>query len=178
MSSFFFRALPGLTILWIGDLQGQTQLLVDPGFEKQTWDLKYKSMASYSPEAAKNGAMGLRLQDDSPEGKAMALSELGPIQGGKECQLRGFVRVKNRVYIELEFFDADKKKISGKLGEGFPHEVKGALLDQVDTLGEWQEFTVNCLAPPEGAFIRVFLHTYSKGTGWSADFDDLALTQP
>lgn len=158
--------------------QSQTQLLADPGFEKQSWDLKDNRMASYIPLAAKNGAVGLRLQDDSPEAKAMVLSELQPILGGKNCELRGFVRVKNRVYIELEFFDADKKKISGKLSEGFPHEVKGSLLDQVDTLGEWQEFTVKCQAPPEAAFARVFLHTYSKGIGWSADFDDLALTQP
>jgi hypothetical protein len=168
----------GLAALSTLNLQAQTQLLADPGFEKQSWDLKDKSMASYVSEAAKNGTSGLRLQDDSPEAKAMALSELQPIQGGKDCELRGFVRVKNRVYIELEFFDADKKKISGKLNEGFSHEVKGSLLDQVDTLGEWQEFTVKCLAPPEAAFIRVFLHTYSKGTGWSADFDDLSLTQP
>lgn len=158
--------------------QSQTQLLADPGFEKQSWDLKDKSMASYRSEAAKNGTSGLRLQDDSPDAKAMALSEVQPILGGKDCELRGFARVKNRVYIELEFFDADKKKISGKLSEGFPHEVRGSLLDQVDTLGEWQEFTVKCQAPPEAAFIRVFLHTYSKGTGWSADFDDLSLTQP
>jgi len=178
LSRFLFRALLALTILWIGNVGAQTQLLVDPGFEKQTWDLKDKSMATYSPAAAKNGTVGLRLQDDSPDAKAMALSELAPIQGGRNCELLGFVRVKNRVYIELEFFDADKKKISGKWSEGFPHEVKGALLDQVDTLGEWQEFTLKCQAPPEAAFIRVFLHTYSKGTGWRADFDDLSLIQP
>lgn len=177
MGRFFWLA-PALAALGTPLLQAQTQLLADPGFEKQSWDLKDKSMASYSSEAAKNGTSGLRLQDDSPEAKAMALSEYQPIQGGKECELRGFARVKNRVYIELEFFDAGKKKISGKLSEGFPHEVKGSLLDQIDTLGQWQEFTVKCQAPQEAAFVRVFLHTYSKGTGWSADFDDLSLTQP
>ncbi len=175
---FFAGLILALIVSHPSSGQSQTQLLADPGFEKQSWDLKDKSMAFYSSEAAKNGTSGLRLQDDSPEDKAVALSEYQPIHGGKQCELRGFVRVKSRVYIELEFFDAEKKKISGKLSEGFPHHVKGSLLDQIDTLGQWQEFSVKCQVPPESAFVQVFLHTYSKGTGWSADFDDLSLTQP
>lgn len=157
----------------------QTQLLMDPGFENECWKLGGGvGLASFSADAAKNGSQGLRLKDDSPDAKGEAYSELLPCVSEKFYQLDGFAKVKVQAYVSFIFYNDQKKVLTGPLSSGAPYDEKDYFLSLLDTLGEWKPFTLKVQAPKEATYVRIFLHTYSKGVGWEADFDDLTLIEP
>jgi hypothetical protein len=173
---FFLLGL--CTLFWNAgtDTRAQTQLLADPGFEREGWTLE-GLQGKFTPEAAKNGSRGLHLADDSVEAGAFAKSEFLPILAGKSYLLEGFARVTKMVFVSMRYFDQDKKPLVGSAQDGMKYDGELFITRVPDTAGEWKSFSLKTEAPKEAFFLQVWLHTYSKEAGWIADFDDLSLVE-
>lgn len=155
-----------------------SQLLADPGFEKQGWTIEGadSGMSTFTAEAAKNGSMGLRVKDDSTTAGSSAYSEQIPCIAGKTYKLEGFARMKGQgLGVYLQFYNAEKKCLNGPANQGFKYDnIMAALLDSV---GEWQPFSVSGKAPDDAMFVRIWIHSFSGNAGILCDIDDLSLVE-
>jgi hypothetical protein len=167
-----------LALILLSQAQAASQLLADPGFEKQGWTIEGadSGMSTFTAEAAKNGSMGLRVKDDSTTAGSSAYSEMIPCIAGKTYKLEGFARMKGQgLGVYLQFYGADKKCLNGPANQGYKYDnIMAALLDSV---GEWQPFSISGKAPDDAMFVRIWIHSFSGNAGILCDVDDLSLVE-
>jgi len=159
-------------------IHAESQLLADPGFEKQGWTISGEDsgMSSFSAEAAKNGSFGLRVKDDSTTAGSSAYSEYIPCISGKTYKLNGFAKMKGQgLGVYLQFYGADKKCLTGPANQGFKYD--NIMVGILDSLGEWQPFTLSGKAPADAMFVRIWIHSFGGNTGLLCDIDDLSLVE-
>lgn len=162
----------------LSTIHAESQLLADPGFEKQGWTISGEDsgMSSFSAEAAKNGSVGMRVKDDSTTAGSSAFSEYVPCIAGKNYKLDGFARMKGQgLGVYLQFYNADKKCLNGPANQGFKYDnIMAGILDSV---GEWQPFTISGKAPDDAMFVRIWIHSFGGNAGIVCDIDDLSLVE-
>lgn len=148
--------------------------LANPGFEDglQGWILLEKDMpqpmSSASPEAAREGSMGLRVDDmDKKLGSSLASQPL-PAEPGRTYRLDFFARTNggNKGAVYLRFHDARKKIIDS---DKLPNVA-------IDKGGDWQHYSLQAVAPENAVSVAVWVHSWSGATG-IIDFDDFTLEQ-
>jgi peptidoglycan/xylan/chitin deacetylase (PgdA/CDA1 family) len=144
--------------------------LKNPGFEDllDGWVLLEKDMptpmSSASPDAAREGSSGLRVEDnDNKLGSSLVSGRL-PAKPGHTYRVTFHARsaTKGKGGVYLRFHDAGKKIINGE---------KLPMVGIDKSGGEWQEYTLEAVAPEGTETLAVWVHTWSGATG-TIDFDD------
>jgi hypothetical protein len=47
----------------------------------------------------------------------------------------------------------------------------------LDSVGEWQPFTISGKAPEDAMFVRIWIHSFGSNAGIVCDIDDLSLVE-
>lgn len=162
--SLSFSALP---------TQAEELPLKNPGFEENLdgWVNLEKGtpMSSVAPDAAREGQLGLRVDDsDSSQGSSLVSNRLAATPG-QTYKITFYARTggKNKGAVYLRFLDADKKIVN-------PDKVPSVAIDKSGDI--WEEYTLEAIAPEGTRFLAVWVHTWSGATG-VIDFDDFKVEQ-
>ena len=147
--------------------------LQNGGFEfgLDLW-LVNETMSVASPDAAKDGKLGLRVTDqDSSEGSSV-YSRSFPIEAGMTATLTFDARAdKKFLAVYLWPMDANGKIIRDENfhGDGLAKAVLQASAPQ------WQSYSVEQVMPTGTEAVKIWIHSWSAATG-VADIDNVTLT--
>ena len=148
-------------------------LLANGGFEQHlaSWDgRKDGGMSKAVLEAAHDGKLGLRVEDDDDVKGSSLGSEQVPAGPGRKFELRFWGRIMSGrgAAAYLQFFDADGNQLNKmELNNTIRVLLRG---------GEWKEYSLSGTAPDGAATVRVWVHTHTE-TRVIADFDDFVLVE-
>jgi peptidoglycan/xylan/chitin deacetylase (PgdA/CDA1 family) len=141
--------------------------LANLGFEKglEGWtDKEALAMSRATPEAARSGKQGLRIEDNDPKLGSALLSPQIAITPNASYGLSFWAKtgVKNGAGVWVRYYDPNRKTID------IPLTVVSAL---ENASGEWTQYKTTVMPPDNAAFLAFWVHTYSAAQG-SFDFDD------
>lgn len=165
-------ALFGICTLVLAE-DAPKNLLSNGSFEEQAkdWVLTADNdMSKVVADAAKTGKLGLRVTDESDTLGSSAGSQKIASAAGKSYKLTCQARVVsgNGIGLYLQFSDKDGKQLlRQELNNQATEPIKGA---------DWAEYTVTAKAPENAAFVRAWIHSYTKNKV-VADVDDVVLVE-
>lgn len=119
-------------------------------------------MSLVMQEAARTGAFGLRVSDESETSGSSLVSERFPVKGGLMYQLRFYSRMISGkgIAVYLRFY---------KDGEKIDQHAR-----EVGEAEEWRPRTLEVVAPEGSDEADIWIHSYNKALV-KADFDDFAV---
>jgi hypothetical protein len=149
------------------------QLLTNPGFEDGLtgWAIKDK-MSKIVPEAAHDGAQGLRIDDEDAKLGSHVVSGQVPAVAGHTYQLTFWARTTTAGFSAVYFWFFNGPSILTANDSNGTSAHPSQAVDQGD--GEWHQYTLEAKAPEDATTIAVWIHTLGPGTG-EVDFDDFSL---
>jgi hypothetical protein len=155
---------------------GESLDLPNPGFEEElsSWTVSSQDngMSQVSPEAARNGAAGLRVDDQNSEFGSSLFSSALPATAGQKYAVRFWARNVSGegLAVYLIFFDAQNRYLNKQeLGN------ENLLMIPRDSL-EWEQFSVEGVAPDGAATVKVWIHSFTKNQV-VAEVDDLTVVE-
>jgi hypothetical protein len=144
-----------------GDFEG------DPGI----WRIKENvPMTQVIPEAAHQGSMGLRVEDDDPAEGSSAVSPRIDVEPGRRYRIsfRGRTTTPGAIGVYAWFY---KKAAGAFIGQN------PAPMTAINQSGsDWHPYSFEVEAPAEAGFMALWVHSLGKGTG-SADLDDFVIEE-
>jgi len=157
-------------------LAGQSLELPNPGFEEElaNWTVSNQDngMSSISPEAARNGKAGLRVDDQSSEFGSSIFSSALPAVAGQKYSVRFWARnvAGEGLAVYLIFFDSQNRYLNKQeLGNE-------NLLMIPKSTQDWEQFTLTGIAPDGAATVKIWIHSFTKNQVM-ADIDDLTVLE-
>src|SRR3954454_24648509 len=147
--------------------------LTNGGFEKKLdgWDNDQdNNMSAVASVAAHQGGFGLRVtDDDDAKGASLATAKFVATPGKNyRCTFWARLVREGHAAVYLQFYDATGKLLTRGTDKTDIHaRVQGT---------EWQSYTLNGIAPPTAATVRLWIHTGNTGRP-QADFDDITFTE-
>lgn len=134
--------------------------------EPEAWRISEKApMTQVSPDAAREGEKGLRVQDNDAEEGSSAVSARIAVQPGQRYRIRfwGRTSTPGAVGVYAWFY----RKEGGTFIVQNPQPSAA-----VAQRGEgWHPYTFEAEAPADAGYLAVWVHSLGKGTG-AADLDD------
>ncbi len=161
-------------VLALTSVYSDTDIPIEnPGFESGTdgWNIREKTpMSTATADAAHEGSQGLHVQDEDTVNGSSALSTVVPVEPGKTYTLTFWAKTNsvNTASVSFWFF-TDSRKLIGAGTQNIPG------LAITHTTGDWFEYTLTAVAPPEAVTLGIWIHSFSTAVG-SVDFDDFKLT--
>ena len=147
--------------------------LQNPGFEDGTegWDVIGPPFSLRTKRAAHSGTMGLRVTDQSDTQGSSIRSAKIPVAAGSHHAVRFWGRslAGSGAGIYVEYWDAAGTLLSTKVRGSIlvftvPHAAK-----------DWTPFTIKAQAPPEGAALTIWIHSFNASVT-TAELDDFSVT--
>ncbi|GAT34143.1 peptidoglycan/xylan/chitin deacetylase, PgdA/CDA1 family [Terrimicrobium sacchariphilum] len=148
--------------------------LQNPGFENglEGWILLERDlpdqMTSVATDAAREGSAGLRVEDTNKQAGSSLVSQPMPASPGLTYKLAFYARAKgaNKGAVYLRFYDSSQKIID-------PQNLPNVAISKA---GDWENYTLDAVAPAGTAAIAIWIHSWSGATG-TIEFDDFSLEE-
>lgn len=135
------------------------------------WSVGDKGMSRIVAEAARGGAFGLRVVDESDAAGSSCRSAAVTVTAGQAYLLRFWGRAVDGVGgvgVYLQFFDAKGK------GLNTPDRHNEAIVVVGGEQKDWQEYSLAAKAPEGATTLSVWVHSFNGSLG-RADLDDFSL---
>jgi hypothetical protein len=148
------------------------QLLTNPGFEQglDGWQNSEKTpVSSAIPEAAHEGKLGLRVNDNVTDGGAYISSDRFDVSPGQTVTLSFWARSPHKTLaaVMITPYDSNKRAI---LNENGKHPVVVAIKKS----DEWEFYQASYTVVNDAVTVGFAIRSWSGSTG-TADFDDFQL---
>lgn len=169
----FFFLVTAVLALALASAYCETDVpLENPGFENGTdgWTIREKTpMSTVTADAAHEGSQGLHVQDEDTVNGSSALSSVVSVEPGKTYTLTFWARTNsvNAASVSFWFFTSNRKLIGADT-----KKIPGITVTH--TTGDWFEYTLTAVAPPEAVTLGIWIHSFSTAVG-TVDFDDFKL---
>ena len=158
---------------------GGTGLLKNGGFEVDSWawNVPKAGMGSISTERAATGRASLKIADADSKSGSNILSARIPVggHGGGKYLLRGKVyhASGSGIGMYVRSFDAKGERLNPADAGGGNEKPVGTLSGAV---GKWEPFVLRFDAPPQTAFLQLWVHTFNASQV-EAYLDDLEIVK-
>lgn len=151
----------------------QAQLLTNPGFEdgQDGWKINEKeTISTVIGDAAHEGKMGLRINDESKENGANISTDRFPVTPGQKVSIGFFGRstVEGIGAVMIMPYGAGNRAILNENGK--PECVIAIKKDN----GDWDRYDAEYTVPDGADSVSISIRTWTGSVG-SADLDDFEL---